>query len=134
MFRGSTSGTLAGISGSGLPVARGIDHVFGKLIRLGRSPAMAPSEARYVVLTNIVAILGVIFTLGFAPVLLISGSSTLAALQLLYVIGYLPTLWLNQRGNHIAATTSLLLGSHLLAVSQVLVEGTELDVHLFFLL
>ncbi len=121
-------------SASALPVARGIDHIFGKLIRLGRSPAMLPSDARYVVLTNIVAILGVLFTLGFAPILLISGSWQLSALQLLYVIGYLPTLWLNQRGNHVAATTSLLLGSHLLAVSQVLVEGTELDVHLFFLL
>ncbi len=124
----------AASSASALPVARGIDHVFGRLIRLGRSPTMAPSDARYIVLTNIVAILGVVFTVGFAPVLLISGSWQLSALQLLYVIGYVPALLLNERGNPIAATTSLLLGSHLLAVSQVLVVGTELDVHLFFLL
>ncbi len=109
-------------------------QLFGRLIRIGRDPAMAPSEARYVVLSNIIAMLGVVFTLGFAPVLLLSGSLVYPALQVVYAIGYLPALWLNHRGHHTAATTCLLLGSHLLAVSQVLVEGTELDVHLFFLL
>jgi class 3 adenylate cyclase len=58
----------------------------------------------------------------------------LPALQVAYALGYLPTLWLNHRGHHIAATTWLLLGSHLLAVSQVLVEGNGFDVHLFFML
>jgi class 3 adenylate cyclase len=111
-----------------------VQRLFGRLIRIGRDPAMAPSEARYVVLSNIVAMLGVVFTLGFAPVLLLTGSLVFPALQVVYAVGYLPTLWLNHRGHHIAATTWLLLGSHLLAVSQVLVEGNGFDVHLFFML
>jgi class 3 adenylate cyclase len=111
-----------------------VERLFGRLIRIGRDPAMAPSAARYVVLTNIVAMLGVAFTLGFAPILVISGSLVYPALQVAYAIGYLPTLWLNRRGYHIAATTWLLLGGHLLVVSQILVEGTGFDAHLFFLL
>jgi class 3 adenylate cyclase len=111
-----------------------LERLFGRLIRIGRTPAMAPSEARYVVLSNIIAMLGVVFTLGFAPVLVISGSLVFPALQVVYALGYLPTLWLNHRGHHAAATTWLLLGGHLLVVSQVLVEGTGFDVHLFFLL
>ena len=111
-----------------------IDRVFGRLIRIGRKPSMTPSEARYVVLSNIIAMLGVAFTLGFAPILLISGSLVFPALQVVYALGYLPTLWLNHRGHTTAATTWLLLGSHLLVVSQVLVEGSGFDVHLFFLL
>jgi adenylate cyclase len=111
-----------------------IERLFGRLIRIGRDPELAPSEARYVVLSNIIAMLGAVFTLGFAPILLISGSLVFPALQVIYALGYLPTLWLNYRRHHTAATTWLVLSSHLLAVSQVLVEGTELDVHLFFLL
>lgn len=111
-----------------------LQRLFGRLIRIGRDPAMAPSEARYVVLSNIIAMLGVAFTLGFAPILVISGSRVLPLLQIAYALGYLPTLWLNRRGRHTAASTYLVLASHLLAVSQVLFEGTELDVHLFFLL
>lgn len=111
-----------------------LQRLFGRLIRIGRNPTMAPSAARYVVLTNIVAMLGVVFTLGFAPVLLVSGALVFPALQIAYAVGYLPTLWLNHRGHHAAATTWLLLGSHLFVVSQVLVEGTGFDVHLFFLL
>jgi adenylate cyclase len=111
-----------------------IQRLFGRLIRIGRDPAMLPSAARYVVLTNILAMLGAVFTLGFAPVLLISGSLVFPALQVIYALGYLPPLWLNQRRHHTAATTALLLGSHLLVVSQVLVEGTGFDVHLFFML
>jgi class 3 adenylate cyclase len=111
-----------------------IDRWFGRLIRIGRDPAMAPSEARYVVLSNILALLGVAFTLGFAPILLLSGAVVFPALQVVYALGYLPTLWLNSRGHRVAATTWLVLGSHLLVVSQVLVEGTGFDVHLFFLL
>ena len=95
---------------------------------------MAPSEARYVVLTNIVAMLGVAFTLGFAPVLVISGSWVYPAVQVGYAIGYLPPLWLNHRGHHFAAITWLLLGSHMIVVSQVFVEGTGFDVHMFFML
>src|SRR5213078_4001176 len=109
-------------------------RLFGRLIRIGRDPEMAPSEARYVVLSNIIAMLGVAFTLGFAPILLISGSLVFPALQIVYALGYLPTFWLNHRGHRVAATTWLVLSSHLLAVSQVLVEGTELDVHMFFML
>jgi adenylate cyclase len=111
-----------------------IERLFGRLIRIGRDPELAPSEARYVVLSNIIAMLGVAFTLGFAPILVISGSLVFPALQVVYALGYLPTLWLNHRRRHTAATTWLVLSSHLLAVSQVLFEGTELDVHLFFLL
>ncbi len=111
-----------------------VQRLFGRLIRIGRDPAMAPSDARYVVLTNILAMLGVAFTLGFAPVLVISGSLVYPALQVVYALGYLPTLWLNHRRHHVAATTWLLLGSHLLVVMQVLVEGHDLDVHLFFML
>ena len=95
---------------------------------------MAPPAARYVVLSNIIALLGVAFTLGFAPVLLLSGHMVFPALQVAYAVGYLPTLWLNHRGHRVAATTWLLLGGHLLVVSQVLVEGTGFDVHLFFML
>jgi len=43
-------------------------------------------------------------------------------------------LWLNKRGHPIAATTWLLLSSHLAVVTQVLVEGTGFDVQLFFML
>ncbi len=111
-----------------------LDRWFGRLIRIGRTPDMTATEARYVVLSNILAVLGVIFTLGFAPVLLLSGSLLYPALQLVYAIGYLPTLWLNSRGYHVAATTWLLLGGHLLVVLQVCVEGGYIDVHLFFLL
>ena len=111
-----------------------IQRLFGRLIRIGRDPAMPPSEARYVVLSNIIAMLGVAFTLGFAPILIISGSAIYPALQVIYALGYLPTFWLNRRGHRTAATTWLVLSSHLLAVTQVLVEGTVLDVHLFFLL
>jgi class 3 adenylate cyclase len=118
----------------GLVASPRLQRRFGRLIRLGRDPQMAPSEARYVVLTNIIAMLGLAFTLGFAPVLVLAGSWVFPALQVAYALGYLPALWLNHRGHHAAATTALVLGSHLLAVSQVLVEGTELDVHLFFLL
>jgi len=95
---------------------------------------MPPSEARYVVLTNIVAVLGVVFTLGFAPVLVLSREPIYPVLQVGYALGYLPVLWLNHRRHHVAATTWLLLGSHLLVVSQVLVEGRGFDVHLFFML
>jgi len=111
-----------------------VQRLFGRLIRIGRDPAMAPSEARYVVLSNIIAMLGVAFTLGFAPVLVLSGSLVFPALQVAYALGYLPTLWFNHRRHHVAATTWLLLGGHLLVVSQVLVEGTGFDVHLFFML
>jgi len=95
---------------------------------------MLPSEARYVVLTNIIASLGVVFTLAFAPILLVTRSWTYPALQVAYAFGYLPVLWLNYRRHHVAATTWLLLGSHLIVVSQVLVEGGGFDVHLFFML
>jgi adenylate cyclase len=112
----------------------GLQRLLGRLIRIGRDPEMAPSEARYVVLSNIIAMLGVVFTLGFAPILVISGSLVFPALQVVYALGYLPTFWLNHRGHRAAATTWLVLSSHLLVMSQVLVEGTELDVHLFFML
>jgi adenylate cyclase len=111
-----------------------VQRLFGRLIRIGRDPAMPPSAARYVVLTNIVALLGAVFSLGFAPVLLLSGSLRYPALQVAYALAYLPTLWLNHRGRHVAATTFLLLGGHLLVVSQVLLEGRGFDVQLFFML
>ena len=114
--------------------APGISRLLGRMIRIGRTPEMLPSEARYVVLTNIVAILGVVFTLGFAPVVAVSGSWLYPVLQGAYALVYLPPLWLNRRGHHIAATTALLLGSHLAVVSQVLVEGRGFDVQLFFML
>jgi len=116
------------------PAPATLNRVFGRLIRIGREPSMLPSEARYVVLTNIVTLLGAAFTLGFAPVLLLSGSAIYPALQIAYALGYLPALWLNHRRHHIAATTWLLLGSHVLVVSQVLVEGSGFDVELFFML
>ncbi len=106
----------------------------GRVIRIGRDPALTPSQARYVVLTNIIALLGVVFTLGFAPVLLLSGSRVYPALQVLFALCYLPTFWLNHRRHHYAATTWVLLGSHVLVVAQVLVEGLGFDVHLFFML
>ncbi len=112
----------------------GLDKLFGRLIRIGREPDMTSAVARYVVLTNIIAILGVGFTLGFGPILVLSGASLYPELQVLYALGYLPTLWLNWRGHHLAATTWLVLGGQLLVIAQVLVEGRLLEVHLFFLL
>ena len=111
-----------------------IDRLFGRWIRIGRAPSMTQSEARYVVLTNIIAILGVGFTLAFAPLLLAAGSGRYAGLQVIYAALYLPTFWLNRRRHHVAATTWLVLSSHLAVVSQVLVEGTGFDVQLFFML
>jgi class 3 adenylate cyclase len=111
-----------------------MERWLGRWIRLGRTPEMLPSEARYVVLTNIIASLGVVFTLAFAPILLVTRSWIYPALQVAYSLGYLPVLWLNYRRHYVAATTWLLLGSHLLVVSQVLVEGGGFDVHLFFML
>ncbi|MCA9673644.1 MAG: adenylate/guanylate cyclase domain-containing protein [Kofleriaceae bacterium] len=115
-------------------VATRVQRRLGRWIRIGRTPDLLPSEARYVVLTNIVALLGVTFTLGFAPVLILSAAPLYPALQVAYALAYLPTLWLNHRGRPIAATTWLLLGSHVLVMSQVLVEGVGFDVHLFFML
>ena len=112
----------------------GIDRLFGRWIRIGRVPSMVQSDARYVVLTNIIALLGVGFTLAFAPLLLAAGSGGYAGLQVLYAALYLPTLWLNRGEHHVAATTWLVLSSHLAVVSQVLVEGTGFDVQLFFML
>jgi class 3 adenylate cyclase len=111
-----------------------IDRQFGRWIRIGRLPSMPQAEARYVVLTNIIALLGVGFTLAFAPLLFAAGSGVYAGLQLVYAALYLPTLWLNRRRHHVAATTWLVLSSHLAVVSQVLVEGTGFDVQLFFML
>ena len=111
-----------------------INRWFARLIRIGRDPALRPSEARYVVLANIFAMLGVVFTLGFAPVLVISGSALYPAMQVAYALGYLPPLWLNHRRHHFAATTWLLLGSHLIVASQIFVEGVGFNMHLFFML
>jgi adenylate cyclase len=111
-----------------------LDRVLGRWIRIGRDPAMLPSDARYVVLTNIVAILGGVFSLGFAPILVISGSAIYPALQVVYALVYVPPLWLNHRGRYFAATTWLLFGSHAAVVSQVLLEGSGFDVYLFFML
>jgi adenylate cyclase len=118
----------------GIVVPPRIDRLFGRWIRTGRTPEMLGSDARYVVLTNIIALLGAGFTLAFAPVLFVSGSWLYPLLQLAYAALYMPTLWLNKRGHHIAATTWLLLGSHFAVVTQVLVEGTGFDVQLFFML
>ncbi len=117
----------------GLETGR-ITRRFGRLIRIGRDPTMPASDARYVVLTNILAILGAVFTLAFAPVLFASGSAYYPLLQIGYAFVYLPPLWLNHRGHRVAATTWLVLGSHLAVASQVLVEGRGFDVHLFFML
>jgi class 3 adenylate cyclase len=111
-----------------------VSTFLARVIRLGRDPAMPPPTARYVVLTNIVALLGTLFTLGFAPVLLVTGTLFYPALQVAYALGYLPTLLLNYLGRRALATAWLVLGSHLLVVSQVMVEGTGFDVHLFFML
>ena len=116
-----------------VPRVSRLQRVMGRWIRIGRDPAMPLAAARYVVLTNIVALLGVTFTLGFTPLLLLSGSLLYPALQLVYALIYLPPLWLNARGHHVGATTALLLGSHLAVVSQLLVEGMGFDVHLFFM-
>jgi class 3 adenylate cyclase len=103
-------------------------------IRIGRRPEMLPSEARYVVLANIIALLGVLFSLGFAPFLAITGQWIYPALQIVYALGFVPVLWLNHRGHRLAATTWLLLGAHVIVASQVLVEGGGFDVQLFFML
>lgn len=108
--------------------------LLARVIRLGRDPAMKPSEARYVVLTNIVALLGALFSLGFAPVMLVTGSWRYPALQVAYAALYLPTLLLNRLRRPGLATTWLVLGSHLSVASQVWIEGTGFDVHLFFML
>ena len=111
-----------------------VQKLLGRWIRIGRRPEMTPAAARYVVLTNIIALLAILFTLGFAPFLMITRSAIYPALQVGYALGYAPVLWLNHRGHRIAATTWLVLGSHLFVASQVLVEGVGFDVQLFFLL
>ncbi|HEX7704350.1 MAG TPA: hypothetical protein VF403_26595, partial [Kofleriaceae bacterium] len=111
-----------------------IDRLFGRWIRIGRMPSMPQAEARYVVLTNIIALLGFGFSLAFAPLLFAAGSGLYAGLQAVYAALYLPTFWLNRRRHHFAATTWVVLSSHLAVVSQVLVEGTGFNVQLFFLL
>ncbi len=111
-----------------------LDRWFGRVIRIGRDPRLLPSEARYVVLTNIVAVLGVVFTLGFAPVLLLSGTAIYPLLQLVYPLAFLPALWLNHRHRHVAATTSMLVGGQLAVIAQVLVGGPDYDAQLFFML
>ncbi len=115
-------------------VTADLAKLLARVIRLGRDPAMKPSEARYVVLTNIVALLGALFSLGFAPILLVTGSWIYPALQAAYAALYLPTLLLNHLRQRALATTWLVLGSHLSVVSQVFLEGTGFDVHLFFML
>jgi adenylate cyclase len=117
-----------------LPVPIAIRRLLARWIRIGRRPEMLPSEARYVVLANIIALVGVLFTLGFVPFLAFTGWWMYPVLQILYATGYLPVLWLNHRGRRLAATTWLLLGGHLLAVLQVLIEGVGFDVQLFFML
>jgi class 3 adenylate cyclase len=116
------------------PFTAGLDRLFGRLIRIGRDPSMLPSEARYVVLTNIVAILAVVFTLAFAPVLLLTDHPIYPLLQGVYACAYLPALWLNHRGRHHAATTSLLVGAHLAVLAQVIVGGRGYHVQLFLML
>jgi class 3 adenylate cyclase len=116
------------------PFTAGLDRLFGRLIRIGREPRMLPSEARYVVLTNIVALLAIVFTLGFAPVMLLGGHALYPAMQGVYALAYVPALWLNHRRHHVAATTSLLAGSHLAVLGQLLVGGRGYDVHLFLML
>ncbi|HSN24692.1 MAG TPA: hypothetical protein VLT45_00355, partial [Kofleriaceae bacterium] len=111
-----------------------LDRWFGRLIRIGRDPRLLPSEARYVVLTNIVAVLGVVFTLGFAPVLLLTGTAIYPLLQLVYPLAFVPALWLNHRHRHVAATTSMLVGGQLAVIAQVLVGGPDYDAQLFFML
>jgi class 3 adenylate cyclase len=106
----------------------------GRLIRVGRTPEMAPSAARYVVLANILACLGAAFTLAFAPILALTKSWLYPTLQVAYAFGYLPVLWLNYRHRYLAASVWLLLGSHVLVVSQVLLEGQGFSVQLFFML
>jgi len=117
-----------------LPVPMAIRRRLARWIRIGRRPEMLPSEARYVVLANIIALLAVLFTLGFAPFLVITGSWIYPALQVGYALGYLPVLWLNHRGRRLAATTWLLLGGHVLVGVQVMVEGVGFDDQLFFML
>jgi class 3 adenylate cyclase len=95
---------------------------------------MLPSTARYVVLSNILACLGVAFTLAFAPILVLTRSWLYPILQVTYAFGYLPVLWLNYRRRYLAASVWLLLGSHLIVVSQVVVEGQGFAVQLFFML
>ena len=111
-------------------------RTLGRLIRIGRDPAMAPSEARYVVLSNIVAMLGVAFTLGVRadPGARRARGCTRRCRSPTRSC-YLPTLWLNHarpphRGDHVAAARQPPASSS----SQVLVEGTGFDVHLFFML
>lgn len=111
-----------------------VDRWFARLIRTGRKTSFTPGDARYIVLTNIVALLGFGFSLAFAPVLVISGHALYPLLQIAYAAVYLPTLLLNRSGHHTLATTWLILASHVAVISQVLVEGVGLDVHLFFLL
>ncbi len=95
---------------------------------------MKPAAAKYVVLTNIVALLGVVFTLSFGPMLLLTGSLFYPAMQVVYSLGYLPVLLLNHLRMHRAATLWLLLGGQVLVVAQVLVDGTGFDVQLFFMI
>jgi adenylate cyclase len=110
------------------------EKIAARLIRIGRDPAMSASDARYVVLTNIVALLGVAFMLGFAPILVLTGSWVYPLLQVGYALVHLIPLWLNHRRHHVAATTVMLFVGHAVALIQVLVAGHRFDIELFLLL
>ncbi|HEY0254157.1 MAG TPA: hypothetical protein VGC41_21660, partial [Kofleriaceae bacterium] len=115
-------------------MAGDVDRWLARMIRAGRVASMTSSDARYIVLTNIVALLGVGFSLAFAPILILSGHALYPLLQIAYAAIYVPPLYLNLRGHRTAATTWLIVASHVAVFSQVLVEGVGLDVHLFFML
>ena len=108
--------------------------LLGRMIRIGRDPAMSPSVARDVVLTNIVAWLGVLFTRSRSRRSAPAPAGSTRRCRSSYALVYLQALALNYRGLRVAATTSLLLGSQLGIVAQVLVTGDVYRVHLFFLL
>ncbi|MFT3692067.1 MAG: adenylate/guanylate cyclase domain-containing protein [Kofleriaceae bacterium] len=115
-------------------MAGDVDRWFARMIRVGRDASLNASDARYIVLTNIVALLGVGFSLAFAPILVISGHALYPLLQIAYAAVYVPTLFFNRSGHHTLATTWLIVASHVAVITQVLVEGVGLDVHLFFML
>jgi class 3 adenylate cyclase len=111
-----------------------VDQMLARWIRVGRTPDLKPSEARYVVLTNIVALLAIVNTVGFGFVLLVTRTWLYPALQVVYALGYVPVLWLNHRRHHVAATTWFLLGGQLLVAAQLVAAGLGYDVYLFFML
>jgi class 3 adenylate cyclase len=111
-----------------------VPALWHRLVQIGVEPGQTGLQSRYIVLTNSCALLGVLFTLSYVPMTLLSPSYLLTLAQLSYAPSYLPALWFNHRRRPQLATAWMLCASQGLIVLQVLVSGPALGIQSFFLL